>query len=64
MHGEHIHKGVAVFISQLLKRRAKILLIAVEAGGSRIGADAGDCEGWLYTVCGIRKATRSCVSGI
>jgi len=21
-------------------------------------------QGWLYTVCGIRKATRSCVSGI
>ena len=29
-----------------------------------VGADAGDCEGWLYRVCGIRKATRSCVSGI
>ena len=41
MHGEHIHKSIAFFISQMLKRRAEILLVAVEAVGLGIGAHTG-----------------------
>ena len=41
MHSEHIYKSIALFISQLLKRRAEILLVAVEAVGLGIGAHTG-----------------------
>ena len=38
---KHVYECITLLVCQLLKRRAEILLVAVEACGSRIGADTG-----------------------